>query len=275
VGQRRVPEDFLITLPIPLPPISELRRITAILNDQMAAVERARVATEAQLDTANALPTAYLRAVFNSPEAQQWPKKKIGEIARVLSGYAFKSEWFAGEGIRLLRNANVFQGYIAWDDEVRLPLGRRPDFKAYELSVGDIVLSLDRPVVSKGLKVARITLDDLPALLLQRVGRFQLRGTISSGYLYSFLNSPSFIAAITEHDQSIGMPHVSPAQVEAVILPLPPLAEQGRIASRLAKQMAQVDRLSESLQSQLDVINKLPAKLPAALLRRAFRGELG
>jgi len=37
----------------------------------MATMEWARAATEAQLDAANALLTAYLRAVFNGPEAQQ------------------------------------------------------------------------------------------------------------------------------------------------------------------------------------------------------------
>jgi hypothetical protein len=36
-------------------------------------------------------------------------------LARVQSRYAFKRKGFAGEGVRLLRNANVFQGYIAWN----------------------------------------------------------------------------------------------------------------------------------------------------------------
>ncbi|HEX9869281.1 MAG TPA: hypothetical protein VGC99_11930 [Candidatus Tectomicrobia bacterium] len=78
-------------------------------------MEWARATTEAQLDAANVLLTAYLRVVFNGSGAQQWPRKQIGELARVQSGYAFKREWFAGEGVRLLRNANVFQGYIAWN----------------------------------------------------------------------------------------------------------------------------------------------------------------
>jgi type I restriction enzyme S subunit len=71
---------------IPLPPLEEQRRIAAILNEQMAAVKRARAAAEAQFEAAKALPAAYLRAVFSSPEAQKWPIKTLGEVTRVASG---------------------------------------------------------------------------------------------------------------------------------------------------------------------------------------------
>ena len=50
---------------IPLPPLPEQRRIVAILNEQMEAVEKARAAAEAQLEAANLLPAALLRRAFN------------------------------------------------------------------------------------------------------------------------------------------------------------------------------------------------------------------
>jgi len=233
-------------------------------------VERARAAAEAQLEASKALPAAYLRAVFSSPEARQWPKRRIGDLAKLQSGYAFKSEWFSREGIRLLRNANVFQGLIDWEEEVRLPWDRRPEFSAFELSKGDVILSLDRPVVADGLKVARLTDRDVPSLLLQRVGRFQLGASIFPDYMYAFLNTREFTDAITRHDQSIGVPHVSPLQVEEVELPLPPLSEQQRIAAMLNEQVASAERARKAIEEELDAINKMPA----TLLRRAFAGEL-
>ncbi len=65
VGQQRLPEGYLADLQIPLPPLPEQRRIAAILNEQMAAVGRARVATEAQLEAINRLPAALLRRAFS------------------------------------------------------------------------------------------------------------------------------------------------------------------------------------------------------------------
>jgi len=279
VGQQRVPEHFLADLDLPLPPIPEQRRIAGILKEQMAEVEQARKATEAQLEAARALPAAYLREVFESEEAKNWPRKKIGDVAKVQSGYAFKSEWFVESGIRLLRNANVFQGHLAWDDVVYLSNSRRGEFEDYELQKGDVILSLDRPVVKNGLKVARVTDNDLPSLLLQRVGRFRITGGVLPEFLYSFLQTPRFIRAITGHDQSLGVPHVSPGQVEDVEIPIPPIPVQHQTVAMVREQTANAEKLLLRLKCKEDGAEQEGAtdvvdKLPAALLRRAFSGDI-
>lgn len=50
---------------IPLPLLDDQRRIANVVGVQMAAVERARAAAEAQLEAAKALPGALLRRVFS------------------------------------------------------------------------------------------------------------------------------------------------------------------------------------------------------------------
>lgn len=50
VGQSAVQRNKLLALNIPLPPLPEQRRITALLTEQMEAVERARIAATAQLE---------------------------------------------------------------------------------------------------------------------------------------------------------------------------------------------------------------------------------
>ncbi len=56
---------MLGTLKLPLPPLSERRRIAGVLREQMTAVQKARTAAEVELETINALPTALLRRAFN------------------------------------------------------------------------------------------------------------------------------------------------------------------------------------------------------------------
>ena len=138
------------------------------------------------------------------------------------------------------------------------------------MTEGDIILSLDRPVVSGGLKVARVTSADLPALLLQRVGRFQLKEGIQADYLYHFLHTQDFISEITAHDQSLGVPHVSPKQVEHVQFPAPPIAEQRTVAARIETELGEARALVAHLSARLTALDHLPA----ALLREAFRGRL-
>ena len=65
VGQQRVPKEFLVDLEIPLPPLEEQKRVLETLYLQMAEVDKARAATEAQLETINALPAALLRQAFS------------------------------------------------------------------------------------------------------------------------------------------------------------------------------------------------------------------
>ena len=64
VGQQRLPQEYLFNRKVPLPLLAEQRRITAILKDQMAAVEKARVAAEEKLEAIDAMPSALLRKAF-------------------------------------------------------------------------------------------------------------------------------------------------------------------------------------------------------------------
>ncbi len=96
----------------------------------------------------------------------------VRDVARLQNGYAFKSEWFAKDGTRLLRNANVGHGRLKWEDVVHLPNSRVEEFARFSLAAEDVVVSLDRPFIATGTKVAQVTPADLPCLLLQRVGRF-------------------------------------------------------------------------------------------------------
>ena len=50
---------------IPLPPLPEQKRIVGILGDRLSTIDKARTATEAQLQAINALPAALLRQAFN------------------------------------------------------------------------------------------------------------------------------------------------------------------------------------------------------------------
>jgi type I restriction enzyme S subunit len=188
---------------------------------------------------------------------------KLGEVASLQNGYAFKSEWFSKSGTRLLRNANVGHGTLNWDEEVRLPESRVPEYERFRLREGDIVVSLDRPFIVTGTKVARVLASDLPALLLQRVGRFVLSSALHKNYLFLWINSPHFTEQI-DPGRSNGVPHISSKQVEAAVLFIPPLVEQHRIVAKVDELMALCDRLEVSLDAAADIRRRLLDALLAA-----------
>lgn len=199
--------------------------------------------------------------------ANDWSKKAepLGNFAKLQNGYAFKSEWFANDGIRLLRNINVSHGSIEWDDAVYLPKSMADIYERFRLSVGDIILTLDRPFIATGTKVATVSASDLPALLLQRVGRFQVGNKIRSDFIFLWVSSPLFSKQV-DPGRSNGVPHISSKQVEAAKIFVPSLAEQRRIVAKVDALMALCNalkaRLSDAAQTQrklADVITERAA----------------
>jgi len=138
--------------------------------------------------------------------------KPVGEYRTLQNGYAFKSGWFTKQGVRLLRNANIGHGKIHWEETVFFPPERTKEFERFLLNEGDIVLTLDRPFIATGTKVARVTAGDIPSLLLQRVGRFiEVAPGLSDDYLFMWISSPRFNEQI-DPGRSNGVPHISSKQ---------------------------------------------------------------
>ena len=188
-----------------------------------------------------------------------WPKQAqpLGKFAKLQNGYAFKSGWFVQSGVRLLRNANVSHGVIRWNNLACLPQGRATEFERFQLSENDVVLSLDRPLIATGIKVARVRSQDLPCLLLQRVGRFCPKlEHLSPDYLFLWLQSPHFTDQI-DPGRSNGVPHISSKQVEATKIFVPPLAEQHRIVAKVDELTALCDDLETRLTDAADTRHAL------------------
>ncbi len=196
---------------------------------------------------------------------------KIGDVAKVQSGFAFKSTTFKTSGIRLLRNTNILPKRVYWDDAAFLDEAEYQRYPDYQIKDGDVLISLDRPIINSGFKVARVTKDDLPALLVQRVGRFVIDPLkVLPEYLYAFVQSNSFIGKVTGHDQSLGVPHISPTQVEAVELPLPSITRQEQMVASINAQLVEAELASIGIKAQLHELQALSG----AIYRQAYASIL-
>lgn len=255
-----VSKSALENFEIVFPDIQDQRTIAKKLTIQLAAVEEARQAAQTQLSEIRQLKTRVLNEVFASIEGTC----PLGKVARIQSGYAFKSESFKKEGVRLLRNANILPGKVYWTNSVFIASDDAGNYPAYSLNAGDVLISLDRPIISTGIKVARVMPSDLPALLVQRVGRFQIdKNRLNPDYLFAFLQTQAFIDTISGHEQSLGVPHISPGQIEAVEIPLPDIETQKRLAVVLTEIAQSAHDAQAAAEAQLQDIELLPSRLLA------------
>ncbi|WP_417709068.1 restriction endonuclease subunit S [Roseibium aggregatum] len=199
-----------------------------------------------------------------------WAKGIVGVAADILVGFAFKSSWYVESGVKLLRGANIAPGQIDWDDLKSLAPEVAADYSKYKLKRNDIVLAMDRPIISTGLKIAQVAERDEGCLLVQRVARLRPSVYASQSYLWWFMNSADFIAHSVSRSTGSDLPHISGDDISTCPLPLPPLQEQQEIVRRVESAFQKVDTLATEAKRAL----KLTDKLDEAILVKAFRGEL-
>ena len=183
-------------------------------------------------------------------DVERWPTtpSHLRDFVRLQSGYAFKSEWFGPKGVRLLRNANVAHGRVNWADEAFLPHELCKGYERFMLNVGDLVLSLNRPFIATGTKVAQVRDSDLPALLVQRVARLEIAETLSHDYLLLWLQCSLFQEQVQPVSTNVA-PHIAPADIGRAQIFVPDIDEQRRVVDKAKELIALCDQLEDSLQS--------------------------
>jgi type I restriction enzyme S subunit len=186
------PKD-VARLEIPLPPLPEQKRIAAIL-DKADAIRRKR-------QLAIQLADEFLRSVFLNMFGDPVTNPKgfrigpITELADIITGNAFKSAEYvedSSESVRLCRGANTLTGYFDWTDTVYWPKDKLKQLDNYLINGGDIILAMDRPWISNGLKVCIFPENERSTYLVQRVARLRPKSLIYTDFIYFCSKSRDF-----------------------------------------------------------------------------------
>ena len=194
--------------------------------------------------------------------------KKLSEIAYLLNGYAFKSAKYVERGIRIIRIANVQDGYIADEKPCYYPSNTDEDISKYMLAENDLLVSLTGNVG----RVAMLTKGFLPAALNQRVSCIRIKDSkiVDKKYLYYFFRQKFFVQECIEASKGVAQLNLSTKWLENYTIPVPPLPEQERIVARIEELFSQLDDGVETLKktkAQLAVYRQ-------AVLKEAFEGRL-
>lgn len=256
---------------IPLPPLSEQERIASILKEQMAAVARARTAAEAQLKAAKDLPAVYLRSVFDSSEARQWVKKRIGDAALLVQNGIYKAAEHYGHGHPFLRMYNVQNNsWMLNLNPTALVNLEGKEEQTFALKCGDLLISRVNSFELVG-KCAWVSPDAEGFVFENMLIRVQLDPSVNSLFVAQQMATDSVrkqIEAVAK--RAIGQASINSTDLRAIEIALPPLHVQEQIANELSARAAGTMHAANALQDQLNTINKLPA----TLLRQAFTGKL-
>ncbi len=269
VGQQRVPSYFLEDLAMPLPPLSEQKRITDILNDHMADIARARAAAEAQLEAAEALSAAYLREIFESKEAKQWPKVRLGDHAsKIGSGVTPRGgqSAYKPEGIPLIRSQNIYLNRFVPNGLVFIDQEQDQKMCNSRVEKGDVLLNIT------GASIGRVCVvpDQIcPANVNQHVSIIRI-DILNPYYLSFYISNPVFQSFIMDSQSGATRQALTKNMIENFLIPCPPTKIQLKIVKDILHRIKISEKIITDLRMQMQTIDAIPS----AVLNKAFNGEL-
>lgn len=193
-----------------------------------------------------------------------WVWSRFGSVCKLYNGYAFKSSDYVEDGIAVIRISDIDPQNTNVDKAVRVPESQFNE--RYVVKKGDFLIAMSGATTGK----YGIYNSDELALQNQRVGNIKVlySNLVRDKYKnYFMINSRDKIL-----DLAYGgaQPNISSNLIESLEFPIPPLAEQKRMVTKIESLFSKIDKAKELIEeAREDFENR-----KAAILTKAFSGEL-
>lgn len=200
---------------------------------------------------------------------ENWKECKLGDIADVLSGYAFKSKDFVDKGIPVIKIKNIIPPIIDITDVEYVNEELYDEKQRYALEYNDVLISMTgsnvNQIASAVGKIGRVRLKNTKMLLNQRVGKLYItdKDQCDYNYLYYYLIQEEVrynLAASA--GGSANQANISPKQIKDINIKLPSIKEQKAIANILSN-------LDEKIETN-NQINKMLEEMAKAIFKQWF-----
>lgn len=202
------------------------------------------------------------------PIPEEWEVSELGDIAKVVSGFAFSGTEISSSGeCPIIRLASIGGGRVFLDDAVRYSgiATEIPD--QFWVSKGDLLIAMtggdDSNLETAAGRVGKY-FEDRKALVNQRVGKIVVTKPelIDKVFLYFWLIQQSVTRALATNAHGSAQSNLTVGHIDHLILPTPPLTEQARIASILSSLDDKIE-LNRQMNANLE-------KMASALFKRWF-----
>ena len=248
------------------PEKAEQEQIVALLDDQFAKIDQLKANADLQLRAAKDLFQSALKEIFIL--GQDWKYLPLGEITSSINGlWKGKKPPFVNVGV--IRNANFTKDFTLNLSNIEYLDVEERQYSTRKLQRGDLIV--EKSGGSEKQPVGRTILFDLEGEYsvsnFTSILRIKDKTLILPTFLYKFLLY-IYKEGYTKEMQNAttGIHNIIYDKFLSIRVPIPPLAEQERIAARL-------DAISEkvkALQANYDQTITLCNDLKQALLKSIF-----
>lgn len=266
MAQNNVNQRMLRELMVPLPPLTEQRRIVARMEALLGRVREARrLRQQARQDTERLWEAVLAEAfpVYSDETSPKWKWVRLGDVAHrdsvLIRPSQFPERVFEYLGMEQVKPHQ-------WDPPETISVAG-VDIKSQTVSFrqGHVLYGKLRPYLNKvvvPLHEGVATTEFIPIVTNSDV--------LLPEYLAAFLRTPSFVAYASRNTTGSRQPRVRLSAFWDAKIPIVELDEQRAIVSHLSK----VHERVKSLKAAQDETERELIQLEQAILEKAFRGEL-
>lgn len=244
-------------LPVPLPPLPEQSRITAIL-DHADALRAKRRQVVTHLDSLT-------QSVFTEMFGRRYPTRRLDELIdpddRINYGVVQPGDETPG-GVPLIRVSNLAGGIVDRSNLKRISPEAESLYARSRLRGSEILVSC---VGSIGA-VSVVRPPDIGSNIARAITRVPISNEVLRTYVAAYLRSPTPQRYFVTELRTVAQPTLNVRQLAATEIPLPPADLQLAFRDRLRLVQENAKAVLSAFEADDDLF--------ASLQSRAFRGEL-
>ncbi|MCX5638657.1 MAG: restriction endonuclease subunit S [Planctomycetota bacterium] len=257
-------------IPIPVPPLSEQRRIVSRIEQLTARLEKARALQKQAVEEAENLFSSVISKYLTS---DGWESKCLSEVRGRL-GLFTDGDWIVSKNmdsngnVRLLQLADIGIGAFLDKSAKFISEEKFNELGCTEVKPGDVLISRMADPIARACVVPPLTQKMIAAVDIAIV---RVDPKIANAKFVTMLcNSGIVKEQANSFARGSTRKRISRKDLEKIKVPLPPLSEQKRIVAKIEQSQTKAEQLKQ-LQAETEA--ELEKFLPA-LLAKAFRGEL-
>ncbi|MCF8363470.1 MAG: restriction endonuclease subunit S [Prolixibacteraceae bacterium] len=200
-----------------------------------------------------------------------WEVKKLKYLGNIVSGYAFPSDGFKSEGVRVLKISNIQTMNIDWSDESYVDEKFYEMLPQFRIKEGDLVFALTRPIISSGIKATIVPSNTERILLNQRNSVLKPKNPKHKYWLYFVILDSEFRQEFNNQIDFTGQqPNISPIDIGNLKIPLPPENELQLMIKEVELALKKIDRAIALQQTQIEKLKEYKS----VLIDSAVRGKI-
>lgn len=189
-----------------------------------------------------------------------WKQEKLGQYVDVQGGFAFKSNDYQDNGVPLIRIGNVGKGQVSHKDFIYLSEKLYKNSQNFQLKEGDVLMGMTGDLG----KICVVKKDDLPALLNQRVGRFNKKENTDLKLIFYIISYERTQNNLSYYFAGGAQANISPSQIESIKVLFP---ENQKEQQKIAEVLTTIDEAIE----KTDAIIEKNKRIQQGLMQDLFR----